>query len=55
MTKEKMIIEIKEWLKEAAGYISVSLTGELSVSQKSGRTDLVTNIDEETQLFLIKK
>ncbi|WP_438758798.1 inositol monophosphatase family protein [Enterococcus sp. AZ126] len=50
-----MIIEIKEWLKEAAGYIRVSLTNELSVSQKSGRKDLVTNIDEETQLFFIKK
>ncbi|MEI5995466.1 inositol monophosphatase family protein [Candidatus Enterococcus mansonii] len=55
MTTEKMIIEIKEWLKEAAGYIKVSLTNELSISQKSGRTDLVTNIDEETQAFFIKK
>lgn len=50
-----MIIEIKEWLKEAAGYIQVSLTNQLTVSQKSGRTDLVTNIDEETQAFFIKK
>lgn len=55
MTNEKMIIEIKEWLKEAADYIRVNLTNELDVSQKSGRTDLVTNMDEETQLFLIKK
>lgn len=55
MMVEKMIIEIKEWLKEAAGFIKVSLTQELVVSQKSGRTDLVTNIDEETQNFFIKK
>ncbi|MBO0447389.1 myo-inositol-1(or 4)-monophosphatase [Enterococcus sp. AZ170] len=55
MTSEKMIIEIKEWLKEAAGFIQVSLTQKLRVSQKSGRTDLVTNIDEETQSFLVKK
>ncbi|MGX7150609.1 inositol monophosphatase family protein [Enterococcus ureasiticus] len=50
-----MIIEIKEWLAEAAGYIRVSLTNQLTVSQKSGRTDLVTNIDEEIQSFFIKK
>lgn len=55
MTTEKMIIEIKKWLMEAAGCIRVSLTNELTVSQKSGRTDLVTNIDEETQSFFIKK
>ncbi|WP_206911780.1 inositol monophosphatase family protein [Enterococcus sp. DIV0849a] len=50
-----MIIEIKEWLTEAAGYIRVRLTNKLTVSQKSGRTDLVTNIDEEIQSFFIKK
>ncbi|MGX7413289.1 inositol monophosphatase family protein [Enterococcus caccae] len=50
-----MIIQIKEWLKEAAGYIQVSLTNKLLVSQKSNRKDLVTNIDEETQAFFIKK
>ncbi|WP_207696357.1 myo-inositol-1(or 4)-monophosphatase [Enterococcus sp. DIV0212c] len=55
MTTEKMIIEIKEWLKEAAGYIKVSFTNEIEISQKSNRKDLVTNIDEETQTFFINK
>lgn len=50
-----MVSQIKEWLNEAAGYIQVSLTNKLTVSQKSNRTDLVTNIDEETQAFFIKK
>lgn len=55
MILEKMIIEIKEWVQEAADYILVSLTDELTVIQKSGRTDLVTTIDEETQDFFLKK
>lgn len=50
-----MVSQIKEWLNEAAGYIQVSLTNKLTVSQKSNRTDLVTNIDEETQAFFINK
>lgn len=50
-----MVSQIKEWLNEAAGYIQVSLTNKLTVSQKSNRTDLVTNIDEEIQAFFIKK
>ncbi|MGX7192834.1 inositol monophosphatase family protein [Enterococcus moraviensis] len=50
-----MIVEIQEWLKEAAAFIRVSLANKVTVSQKSNRTDLVTNIDEETQTFLIKK
>ncbi|MFD1900002.1 inositol monophosphatase family protein [Enterococcus termitis] len=55
MTTEKLVIDIKGWLKEAADFIRSSLSSELSVSQKSGRTDLVTNIDEETQSLLIKR
>lgn len=50
-----MIVEIKEWLTEAADFIRVNLASEVTVSQKSGRTDLVTNVDEETQAFFIKK
>lgn len=52
---EKMITEIKGWMQEAAVFIKTSLSTEMAVSQKSGRTDLVTNIDEETQALLIKK
>ncbi|GGC84048.1 inositol monophosphatase family protein [Enterococcus wangshanyuanii] len=55
MTAEKMIIEIKDWIREAADFIQTSLTTDFAVSQKSGRTDLVTSIDEETQTLLIKK
>lgn len=55
MEKEKLIIQIKKWLEEAAAYIRKNIRAEIEVTEKSGRTDLVTNMDEEIQGFLIDK
>ncbi|MTD38727.1 inositol monophosphatase family protein [Erwinia sp. CPCC 100877] len=55
MTQQAMVMEIKEWIYAAAEKIRESLNNEVTISQKSGRTDLVTNIDKETQAFLIDK
>jgi myo-inositol-1(or 4)-monophosphatase len=55
MIQQIMIKEVKEWIYAAAEKIRASLDAELSIAQKSGRTDLVTNIDQETQTFLIGK
>lgn len=40
---------------EAADVIRMNLESELTVQQKNGRTDLVTNMDEQTQEFLMNK
>jgi myo-inositol-1(or 4)-monophosphatase len=50
-----MVSEIKSWLYEAAAEIRSTLEQELTIQEKSGRTDLVTNMDEQTQEFLMKK
>ncbi|MGC6767886.1 inositol monophosphatase family protein [Enterococcus sp. LJL128] len=47
--------EVKNWLTEAGEFIKSSLNNTLKVKEKSNRTDLVTNIDEETQQLLISK
>lgn len=55
METEVLVAEIKQWLNEAADNIRKNLNKKIQVSQKQTRTDLVTNIDEETQVFLIGK
>lgn len=50
-----MIEEIKLWILEAGDNIRRSLSEEIIVSEKAGRTDLVTNIDKATQDFLAEK
>ena len=40
---------------EATDVIRMNLESELTVQQKNGRTDLVTNMDEQTQEFLMNK
>lgn len=47
--------EVKNWLNEAGEFIKTSLNDTLEIKEKSNRTDLVTNIDEETQQLLIGK
>lgn len=47
--------EIISWIKEAGERIKASLETDIHVDEKSNRTDLVTNIDKETQQFLIEK
>ncbi len=51
-----LIAEVKSWMYEAAKFIKVALAANnLVVCTKSDRTDLVTNIDKETQNLLIEK
>lgn len=47
--------EIIGWIYEAAERIKSGLGDALKVDQKKGRTDLVTNVDQETQDFIVKK
>ena len=49
---EQMIDHIKSWLEEAGEKIKSSQQT-LTISQKSNRTDLVTNVDRNIQNFLI--
>ncbi|KAF1297661.1 inositol monophosphatase [Enterococcus sp. JM4C] len=52
---DQQIQEIKQWLYQAGDKIKSSLSAELSIDEKSSRTDLVTNMDREIQNFLIDK
>ena len=52
---QKFVQTIQSWLFEAADVIRMNLESELTVQQKNGRTDLVTNMDEQTQEFLMNK
>lgn len=52
---DTVVTEVVSWLMEAGEQIKVSLNSTINVSEKSNRKDLVTNIDKETQDFLIKK
>ena len=45
----------KEWVREAGNRIKASFTKTLTVHTKSNPNDLVTDIDRETEKFLIKK
>lgn len=47
--------EIISWIYEAAERVKAGLGDALKVDQKSGRTDLVTNVDKETQAFIVSK
>lgn len=53
MAGKDIIEHVKGWLSEAADIIRKNVYQELTISQKNGRTDLVTNVDEEIQTFLI--
>ncbi|MGM9923308.1 MAG: inositol monophosphatase family protein [Bacillus sp. (in: firmicutes)] len=45
----------KEWMKEAKEIILASFQSTLHIQEKSGRTDLVTNIDREVEAFFLGK
>ncbi|MBV7390282.1 inositol monophosphatase family protein [Enterococcus alishanensis] len=47
--------EIIQWIYQAAEKIKAALNDELVIDEKNGRTDLVTNVDKETQDFLVDK
>lgn len=57
MTETKqMVEEMKGWIYAAAERIKMSLKNEqLEIETKSNRTDLVTDMDKDTQDFLSKK
>lgn len=55
MNYEQMIEEIKQWLAEAVQLIQEKSQQQLTIQHKTGRTDLVTNIDREVQMLLIEK
>lgn len=55
METENLVAEVKQWLNQAAENIRKNLNQEIQISQKQNRTDLVTNMDEETQAFFIAR
>lgn len=46
---------IKSWLYEAADLLRESFNKELEIKEKTSRTDLVTNMDREIEVFLYEK
>lgn len=51
-----MINEIKSWIKEAAELIKSEIAkNDMTVGTKNGRRDLVTNVDQKVQDFLIEQ
>jgi len=46
---------IQTWMREAAGLLKASFHFKLKIQEKSSRTDLVTNMDKEIELFLYDK
>ena len=46
---------IMSWLHEAADLLRESFNKELEIKEKTSRTDLVTNMDREIELFLYEK
>jgi myo-inositol-1(or 4)-monophosphatase len=51
----KLDKEATQWIKEAGERIRIALMKEVTINTKSNRNDLVTNVDKETEAFLIKK
>ncbi|WP_243674195.1 inositol monophosphatase family protein [Lentilactobacillus kisonensis] len=46
---------VKGWLKESRDNVLRKIDTRLTVNTKSGRTDLVTNIDKQNEKFLVSK
>lgn len=55
MNLEERTLLIKKWVLEAGDKIQILLKNDLSVQQKSNRTDLVTNIDKEIEKYFVEK
>lgn len=55
MTQNELMFEVKSWIMEAADQIKEKLKGTILVEEKSNRHDLVTNVDKETEEFLVSK
>lgn len=52
---EKMHSLVIEWIRDAADYIRSELDEQLSVEVKTTPNDLVTNLDFETEKFIVNK
>lgn len=57
MGAQEIVELVKQWVYEAANAIRTKLAdhSQIIVEEKSSRTDLVTNIDRETEVFFVKK
>ncbi|MBC2267029.1 inositol monophosphatase family protein [Listeria sp. FSL L7-0083] len=55
MDSEKIDYLAKLWIMEAAAKIKQSFKETLDIDVKSGRNDLVTNMDKETEVFFAKQ
>ena len=44
---------VQDWFKEVRCQLLAGCEEELQVAQKSGRTDLVTNIDKQVEKYLV--
>ncbi len=53
--KEELATEVKAWVYEAGEFIKDKLNSPLIIAEKSGKADLVTNVDKETEAFYIAK
>ncbi|MDH6364219.1 myo-inositol-1(or 4)-monophosphatase [Enterococcus sp. PF1-24] len=52
---QNLVTEVIGWLEEAGEKIKESFKSEIEVAEKTSAKDLVTNIDKQTQQFLISK
>ncbi len=52
---KQLMAQVKQWILEAGEEVKRKLQDPLIVEQKSSRTDLVTNVDKETEAFLVEK
>lgn len=55
MSQQQLVEEIKGWVYEAGESIKEKLQSPLIVEEKANRSDLVTNVDKETEAFFIAK
>ncbi|EAF2103542.1 inositol monophosphatase family protein [Listeria monocytogenes] len=55
MDSEKIDYLARLWIMEAAAKIKQSFKETLDIDVKSGRNDLVTNMDKETETFFVKQ
>ncbi|WP_163652473.1 inositol monophosphatase family protein [Listeria sp. PSOL-1] len=55
MDRKKIDHFARMWLNEAAEMIRASFSTRLNIDIKSGRNDLVTNVDKETESYFLEK
>ncbi|AQP52807.1 hypothetical protein CBF34_07425 [Vagococcus penaei] len=55
MTEKELMLQVKQWVLDAGEYVKVELAKGFQVQEKSGRSDLVTNVDKATEKLLVTK